>query len=74
MKFFGRQNEIKEFQYRIPGVVDGGHVKLSGIYSTIMDINLKDVSSWVQEYIFRGVSTPLSGSSRYLSGFEKVSS
>lgn len=43
-------------------------------YSTIMDINLKDVSSWVQEYIFRGVSTPLSGSSRYLSGFEKVSS
>ena len=31
MKFFGRQNEIKEFQYRIPGVVDGGHVKLCGI-------------------------------------------
>ena len=27
MKFFGRQNEIKEFQYRIPGVVDGGYVK-----------------------------------------------
>lgn len=28
MKFFGRQNEIKEFQYRIPGVVDGGHVNM----------------------------------------------
>ena len=36
-------------------------------YSTIMDINLKDVSSWVQEYLFRGLSMPLSG-------FEKVSS
>lgn len=45
MKFFGRQNEIKEFQYRIPGVVDGGHVELCGIYSTIMDINYKNVSS-----------------------------
>ena len=57
MKFFGRQNEIKEFQYRIPGVVDGGHVKLCGIYSTIMDIRMylldcKDVSFGVQEYIF----------------------
>ena len=45
MKFFGRQNEIKEFRYRVPGVVDGGHVKLCGIYSTIMDINYKNVSS-----------------------------
>ena len=31
-----------------------------------MDINLKDVSFWVQEYLFRGLSIPLSG-------FEKVS-
>lgn len=37
------------------------------IYSTIMDINYKDVSSWVQEYIFQGLSTSLSG-------FKKVSS
>ena len=42
-------------------------LKLCGIYSTIMDINLKDVSFWVQEYLFRGLSMPLSG-------FEKVSS
>ena len=54
MKFFGRQNEIKEFQYRIPGVVDGGHVKLCGIYSTIMDINYKNVSSWLQGCFFLG--------------------
>ena len=30
---------------RFPGVGDGGHVKLCGIYSTIMDINYKNVSS-----------------------------
>ena len=54
MKFFGRQNEIKEFQYRIPGVVDGGYVKLCGIYSTIMDINYKNVSSWLQGCFFLG--------------------
>lgn len=35
--------------------------KLCGIYSTIMDINYKDVSFWVQEYIFQGLSTSLSG-------------
>ena len=36
-------------------------LKIVGDYSTIMDINYKDVSSWVQEYIFQGLSTPLSG-------------
>ena len=40
-----KNRKIQEFQYRIPGVVDGGHVKLCGIYSTIMDINYKNVSS-----------------------------
>ena len=89
MKFFGRQNEIKEFQYRIPGVVDGGHVKLCGIYSTIMDINYKNVSSWLQGCFFLGSRIYLLeyknisfgvqasivwGTSIYLSGFKEVSS